>query len=543
MSRAMALSALLPDVPAIPAGLVVHGLSQDSRSVRAGDAFVAIGPVDNSASSWHGLGFVDQARAQGAVAILFEPPAPAMLPAPADAIAVPGLRQRLGAMADDFHGHPSRQMTVVGVTGTNGKTSTVQLLGQAWHLRGTVAGSIGTLGAGLYGQVEPTGFTTPLVLQTHALLAQLHDAGAQAVAMEVSSHALVQTRVDGVHFEVAVFTNLTRDHLDYHGDMERYGAAKARLFQRPGLKAAVINLDDAFGRRLHASLAPSPPQAGERAGVKGRTHATTFPLTPTLSPASGGEGAGPADSLDVPLVIGVSAHGAAGANVQAREVVLDGAGIGFELVIGATTHPVRSPLLGRFNVENLLAVAGVLLATGDAPSQIARTLSQLQPIHGRMNRLGGVDGQPLVVIDYAHTPDALEQALTSLRDHVAGRLVCVFGCGGERDTGKRPQMARIAQDHADAVIVTDDNPRNEDGDAIVADILAGFAAGAAYAVQRDRAAAIARAVGEAGAGDIVLIAGKGHEPYQDIAGTRHAFDDTVQARIALQARTSREARQ
>jgi UDP-N-acetylmuramoyl-L-alanyl-D-glutamate--2,6-diaminopimelate ligase len=494
MSRAMLLSALLPDVPAIPAGVAVQGLTQDSRSVRAGDAFVAIGPVDNSASRWHGLGFVEQARAQGAVAILFEPPAPDTLPAPADAIAVPGLRQRLGEMADAFHGHPSQQMTMVGVTGTNGKTSTVQLLGQAWHLRGTTSGSIGTLGAGLYGDVRPTGFTTPLVLQLHALLAQLHDAGAQAVAMEVSSHALAQTRVDGVHFDVAVFTNLTRDHLDYHGDMEGYGAAKARLFQRPGLKAAVINLDDAFGATLPGKLAD-----------------------------------------DVQLV-GVSAQGAAGASVQARDVVLDNAGIGFDLVIGATTHPVRSPLLGRFNVDNLLAVAGVLQAAGDAPSQIAKTLSQLQPIHGRMNRLGGVDGQPLVVIDYAHTPDALEQALTSLRDHVAGRLICVFGCGGERDTGKRPLMAKAAEDHADAVIVTDDNPRHENGDTIVADIVAGFSADAAYAVQRDRAAAIARAVGEAKDGDIVLIAGKGHEPYQDVAGVKHAFDDTVQARAALEAR-------
>ncbi len=511
MSRAMALSALLPDVPAIPAGLVVHGLTQDSRSVHAGDAFVAIGPVDNSASTWHGLGFVDQARAAGAAAILFEPPAPATLPAPADAIAVPGLRGRLGAMADAFYGHPSRQMTVVGVTGTNGKTSFVQLLGQAWHLLGTRSGSIGTLGAGLYGEVQPTGFTTPLVLQTHALLAQLHDAGAQAVAMEVSSHALVQTRVDAVDFDVAVFTNLTRDHLDYHGDMDGYGAAKARLFQRAGLKAAVVNLDDAFGATLPGKLAP-----GAR-------------------------------------LVGVSTRAAAGATVQACDLALDAAGLAFDLVIDGQVHPVRSPLLGRFNVDNLLAVAGVLHATGVETVLIAQVLAQLQPIHGRMNRLGGHDGQPLVVIDYAHTPDALEQALTSLRGHLTGRLVCVFGCGGDRDRGKRPEMARIAQTHADVVIVTDDNPRTEDGDAVVADIVAGFAvqgctsdaiAGcegaprqATFKVQRDRARAIAEAVGHAQAGDIVLIAGKGHEPYQEIHGIKHPFDDTVQARAALEART------
>ncbi|WP_337054227.1 UDP-N-acetylmuramoyl-L-alanyl-D-glutamate--2,6-diaminopimelate ligase [Pseudoxanthomonas sp. USHLN014] len=497
MSRAMALSALLPDVPAVPAGLIVHGLTQDSRIVRPGDAFVAIGPVDNSPSTWHGLGFVEQARAAGAAAILFEPPAPDTLPAPADAIAVPGLRHRLGAMADTFYGHPSRQMTVVGVTGTNGKTSFVQLLGQAWHLLGVTGGSIGTLGAGLYGQVQPTGFTTPLVLQTHALLAQLHEAGAQAVAMEVSSHALVQTRVDAVAFDVAVFTNLTRDHLDYHGTMEGYGAAKARLFQRAGLRAAVVNLDDAFGATLPGKLAD---------GVQ---------------------------------LVGVSALGAAQAAVQARDVVLDASGIGFSLALGDAVHPVRSPLLGRFNVDNLLAVAGVLHATGIAPARIAQVLGQLRPIHGRMNRLGGVDGQPLVVIDYAHTPDALQQALTSLRGHLEGRLICVFGCGGDRDRGKRPQMARIAQQHADAVIVTDDNPRSEDGDAIVADIVAGFDAhGARFEVQRDRARAIAHAVSQAQAGDIVLIAGKGHEPYQEVHGVRHAFDDTVQARAALEARAT-----
>lgn len=497
MSRAMALSALLPDVPAVPAGLIVHGLTQDSRIVRPGDAFVAIGPVDNSPSTWHGLGFVEQARAAGAAAILFEPPAPDTLPAPADAIAVPGLRHRLGAMADTFYGHPSRQMTVVGVTGTNGKTSFVQLLGQAWHLLGLTGGSIGTLGAGLYGQVQPTGFTTPLVLQTHALLAQLHEAGAQAVAMEVSSHALVQTRVDAVAFDVAVFTNLTRDHLDYHGTMEGYGAAKARLFQRAGLRAAVVNLDDAFGATLPGKLAD---------GVQ---------------------------------LVGVSALGAAQAAVQARDVVLDASGIGFSLALGDAVHPVRSPLLGRFNVDNLLAVAGVLHATGIAPARIAQVLGQLRPIHGRMNRLGGVDGQPLVVIDYAHTPDALQQALTSLRGHLEGRLICVFGCGGDRDRGKRPQMARIAQQHADAVIVTDDNPRSEDGDAIVADIVAGFDAhGVRFEVQRDRARAIAHAVSQAQAGDIVLIAGKGHEPYQEVHGVRHAFDDTVQARAALEARAT-----
>ena len=488
MNRAMPLSRLLSDV-ALPRDIVVSGLVMDSRELQPGDAFVAIGGFGT-----HGLAFVEQARERGAAAILFEPPAPVEFPAPADAIAVPGLRSRLGAMGDLFHDHPSHAMTMVGVTGTNGKTSTVQLLAQAWCLLGIDAGSIGTLGAGRHGAVQPTGFTTPLVLRMHALLAGLRDDGVQAVALEVSSHALDQGRVDGVHHDVAVFTNLTRDHLDYHGDMASYGGAKARLFVRPGLKAAVLNLDDAFGRTLHGRLAPQLQ------------------------------------------VVGVSSRAQADAVVRAEALHLDSRGIGFDLVVDGRAHPVRSLLLGRFNVDNLLAVAGVLHAQGKDAAIIADALSRLQPVPGRMNRLGGDGVLPLVVIDYAHTPDALAQALTSLRAHAAARLICVFGCGGERDRGKRAQMAQIAEAEADVVIVTDDNPRGEDGDAIVADILAGMAAPQAASVVRDRAAAIARAIGQAGADDIVLVAGKGHEPYQEVAGVRHRFDDTVVARQRLEAR-------
>src|SRR5690606_7580305 len=440
-----------------------------------------------------GLRFVEQARAAGAVAVLYEPPAPDGVGVPVDAIAVPGLRARIGPMADRLHASPSAAMTVVGVTGTNGKTSTVQMLAQAWTLRGLRAGSIGTLGAGLHGEVEATGFTTPQVSRMHALLAGLRDAGAQAVAMEVSSHALDQGRVDAVRFAVGVFTNLTRDHLDYHGDMEAYGAAKARLFQTHGLRAAVVNLDDAFGRALLAEL-----PAGLRA-------------------------------------IGTSGRGRADAAVRAEDVELDADGLGFRLCIGDESHPVRTGLLGCFNVDNLLAVAGALHALGDDAAQIAGTLGLLQPVAGRMNRLGG-SGRPLVVVDYAHTPDALEQALSSLRGHARGRIVWVFGCGGERDRGKRAQMAEVAGRLSDAVIVTDDNPRREDGDVIVADILEGFADRSRVTVERDRRAAIHRAVGEAGPGDIVLVAGKGHEPYQEIDGVRHPFDDAEVARAALEVR-------
>jgi UDP-N-acetylmuramoyl-L-alanyl-D-glutamate--2,6-diaminopimelate ligase len=487
MSRSMRLAELLPDVAGVPADLTVTGLVMDSRAVQPGNAFVAI-----AGFGAHGLNFVGQAREAGASAILFEPPAPADLPAPAGAIAVPRLRTRLGDMADRFHGEPTRAMTLVGVTGTNGKTSTVQLLAQAWTLQGMRAGSVGTLGAGLHGAVVPTGFTTPLVLQLHALLAELRDAGAQAVAMEVSSHALDQGRVDGVHFDVAVFTNLTRDHLDYHGTMDAYGAAKARLFAWPGLRAAVINLDDPFGRALLAALP---------AGVRG---------------------------------VGLSSRGAQ-AEVRAENIALEPGGIAFDLLLGDARHSVRSTLLGRFNVDNLLAVAGVLHALGQPASAVVDVLERLQPVAGRMNSFGG-GAKPLVVVDYAHTPDALEQALATLRAHAPTQLVCVFGCGGERDRGKRPQMAAIAEAGADRVIVTDDNPRNEDGDEIVAEIVAGFARPQAVEVERDRARAIARAIGEAGPRDIVLIAGKGHEPYQDIGGVRHAFDDALVARTVLEGR-------
>jgi UDP-N-acetylmuramoyl-L-alanyl-D-glutamate--2,6-diaminopimelate ligase len=490
VTRAMLLSELLPDVAAVPPTLAITGLVLDSRAIAPGDAFVAIGGFGT-----HGLHFVEQARAADAGAILFEPPVPDDVPAPPeDAIAVPGLRARMGAMADAFHDRPSHAMAMVGVTGTSGKTSTVQLLAQAWTLLGIRSGTIGTLGAGLYGEAVATGFTTPLVLQMHALLAELRDAGARSVAMEVSSHALDQGRVDAVHYDVAVFTNLTRDHLDYHGDMESYGAAKARLFAREGLGAAIVNVDDGYGKDLVARI----PQGLRR--------------------------------------VGVSARGDAAADVRAANVTLDASGIAFDLQFDGESIPVRSSLLGRFNVDNLLTVAGVLLVQGQSPRAIADTLSQLQPIPGRMNRLGGDGVLPLVVVDYSHKPDPLEQALVSLRGHVRGRLVCVFGCGGERDSGKRPQMAAIAEANADAVIVTDDNPRGEDGDAIVADIMAGFQRPQAVVVERDRRRAIARAIGEAGPDDIVLIAGKGHEPYQEVDGVKHPFDDSQVARDMLEGR-------
>ncbi len=485
---ALRLSQLLDGVAALPADLdvPVPRLVADSRQIVPGDVFVAL-----AGASTHGLHHADQVFVQGAAAVLCEAPLPSGMRLPSKAVAIEGLRARLGEWGDRVAGSPSAALRVIGVTGTNGKTSTVQLLAQALESLDIAAGTIGTLGAGRVGQIAPGERTTPDVLSVHRLLASLRDAGAAAVAMEVSSHALDQGRVDGVRFELAVFTNLTRDHLDYHGTMAAYGEAKARLFAWPTLKAAVINIDDAFGRNL-------------------------------------------AERVPAALRWSVSAAGAEDARLRAENLALTSDGLRFDLVEGPARATVQSPLLGRFNIDNLLAVAATLRAMGLALDAIADVLPTLQPVQGRMTRLGG-DDKPLVVIDYAHTPDALEQALSSLRGHAHGALVCVFGCGGERDRGKRSEMAAIAEAGADRVLVTDDNPRHEDGDAIVADILAGFRQPVGHAVVRDRRAAIRAAIAAAKPGDIVLVAGKGHEHYQDVAGTLHPFDDVAEARAALEA--------
>jgi UDP-N-acetylmuramoyl-L-alanyl-D-glutamate--2,6-diaminopimelate ligase len=482
--------------------IMVSGLTQDSRAVGAGDAFVALAGAQH-----HGIEFAPQAAAQGAVVVLaektgagrrepegFEPDLPT---APRSPFTVPtvwveSLRSRLGAIAARFYGDPSAALTVVGVTGTSGKTSTVQLLAQAFTQLGQRAATIGTLGAGLHGALHAGERTTPDVIRVHGLMAEFRAAGATRVAMEVSSHALDQRRVDGIHFDVAVFTNLTRDHLDYHKTMEAYGAAKARLFAWSNLRAAVINVDDGFGRKLVDRVSRGAQIL--RCGID-----------------------------------------AADADIRARDVHTHADGIDFRLVTPWGEGAVHSPLLGRFNVANLLAVAGVLGALDVPFARLRAALETLQPINGRMNRLGG-GTLPLVVVDYSHKPDALEQVLNALREHCEGKLICVFGCGGERDAGKRPIMGALAERLADVVIVTDDNPRDEDGDAIVAQIVAGLRAPEHTTVERDRAHAIGMAIGQARAGDVVLIAGKGHEAYQEVAGVKHPFDDLKVARATLEAR-------
>ena len=469
--------------------IVVSGLALDSRQVSRGDAFFAL-----RGTRGHGIEFVSGAVQRGASVVLAEAPPFAHDDLDVPVVWIDGLHTFVGEIASRFFGRPSESMRVIGVTGTNGKTSTVQLLAQALEKLAHRAATIGTLGVGLHGQIREGERTTPDAIAVQRLLAEFRDDGATHVAMEVSSHALEQGRVAATDFEVAAFTNLTRDHLDYHGSMQAYGAAKAKLFAWPSLAAAVVNIDDPFGRELIGKLA---------AGV----HALTL-----------------------------SSAGDAHADIAASDIVTSAEGVAFQLSTPWGTQQIRSRLLGRFNVANLLTVIGCLGALGESFERIVDAVEAIEPVNGRMNRIGGVQGLPLVVVDYAHTPDALEQALTALRAHCAERLICVFGCGGERDAGKRPQMGAIAERLADVAMVTDDNPRGEDGDLIVSQILTGMARPQAATVLRDRETAIRAALNMARAGDVVLIAGKGHETYQESAGGKRAFDDMAVARTVLEGR-------
>ena len=468
----------------------IEALTVSSRDVRPGLAFVAL-----AGARHHGLEFLEDALARGAVAVLWEP-APGvdherLLDGTSSVPCIPidGLSTRLGELASRLHGAPSESLRVIGVTGTNGKSSFVHLLGGAVARR-EPAGTIGTLGAGRVGAETPLLHTTPDAASVQRLLAELRDDGARTVAMEVSSHALDQGRVNSVAFRGAVVTNVTRDHLDYHGTMAAYTAAKARLMTFESLEFAILNADD------------------------GRVDAFRRPLAAHVRRIEYGIGAG---------------------DVRASDLQFDAKGTRCTLTLDGAEVSVRFPLLGRFNVYNALAVAATLHALGWAPDAIADALAASTPVPGRMNAITR-PGQPMVVVDYAHTPDALAQCLAALREHTGGRrLICVFGCGGDRDRGKRSEMGAIAEQHADVIIVTDDNPRTEDGDRIVADILAGLSEPSAARVVRDRAAAIAEAVARGRSGDVVLVAGKGHETYQESQGQRLPFDDRRAAAAALEA--------
>jgi UDP-N-acetylmuramoyl-L-alanyl-D-glutamate--2,6-diaminopimelate ligase len=480
-------------------------LHSDSRAVAPGDIFFAYA-VKGANNLPHRL----DAIKRGAVAILYQPEAGVMtLEAGGDVpqLPVPALDQLAGPIAAGWYGEPSAQLRVQGVTGTNGKTSITHWLAHALSGQGEPCALIGTLGSGMPGALSYTGFTTPDAPQLQRSLATLRAAGAKHVAMEVSSHGLAQGRVNGIAFEVAIFTNLSQDHLDYHETFAAYEAAKARLFDWPSLRHAVINRDDAAGRRLLERVKQS------KRGVTRIAY---------------GIGA-PSEQFDSDKQLTASAIRAT-AN-----------GTAFHIDGDWGSAEVEVATLGDFNVSNLLAVLGGLLAV-DVPFEAALArLAKLQPVLGRMQRIEGRASlaEPLVVIDYAHTPDALEKTLSALRPTAAqrgGQLICVFGCGGDRDATKRPLMGAIAERLADQVVVTSDNPRSEIPAAIIEQIAAGMRSPEQARRVEDRAIAILQTVRGAAPEDVIVLAGKGHEATQEIAGKKRPFSDQDHALLALAAR-------
>ncbi len=486
-------------------GVVVTRLVIDSRAVQHGDTFVAY-PGEKT----DGRQFIAQAIARGANAVIYE----AQQFAWDDAwqipnLAVSDLRHKAGWLADAVYGAPSENLQMIGITGTNGKTSTSHWIAHALSEAGKKCALIGTLGNGFIEALQASANTTPDAIRVHGLLADYLRAGAQAVAMEVSSHALAQGRVNGVRFDVALLTNLSRDHLDYHGNMESYAASKRKLFDWEQLKDAVLNLDDAFGAEL----------AGELCG--GDVEVIGYGLSdPALQLA---------ERLGLRMVYGHLAE-------------MGGQGLRLDIHSSWGGAQINSALVGRFNAANLLGALAVLLVSGIELDKAAQSLGRAQAVAGRMQRVGsprqvGGSAQPTVIVDYAHTPDALEKVLLALREVSApagGKLICVFGCGGDRDRGKRAMMGLVAEKFSDHCIVTSDNPRSEDPQRIIDEILGGMAA-RNHEVIAERAAAIERAIGLAQQCDTVLIAGKGHEDYQEINGVKYPFSDAAVANRTLQA--------
>lgn len=483
----MKLAELLAGLAPVAADIEITGIALDSRQVRPGFLFIAL-----AGSIQHGIEHADQALKNGAVAIIYEPVNGGVEGAENLVLDIklpmPGLGQKLGEIAARFYREPSRGLDVIGVTGTNGKTSCSQFLAQALP----DAGVVGTLGWGSWGQLRQTLNTTPDALAIQAMIRALLDDGKRSVAMEVSSHGLAQGRVNEVCFKGALFTNLSRDHLDYHGSMDDYLAAKTRLFNQPGLEFAVINLDDAYAEEVIKQVG---------AGVK---------------------------------IWGFSLKERAYSSIErvwAEKIEYGVDGIHFDACWRDQKTFVSTNIAGVFNLENLLAVLTVLLAMGESLAEAASRLATLQPVVGRMEHFGG-HRQPTVFVDYAHSPDALEKVLVSLRPHGSKKLSVVFGCGGDRDKGKRAQMGGIAEKWADEVIVTDDNPRTEAPAAIVTDILSGCHSDKVVVIH-DRKQAIQTAIGQADCGDCIVVAGKGHEHYQEINGERLPFSDQQMVRQAL----------
>ncbi|MEJ2179540.1 MAG: UDP-N-acetylmuramoyl-L-alanyl-D-glutamate--2,6-diaminopimelate ligase [Gammaproteobacteria bacterium] len=484
---------------------VIAGLSLNSNTVNPGDVFCAL-----AGQKEHGLNYAAQAIQRGACAVIWE--ANTMqddvvmldsLSKHVPLIPVVNLKLQLGKIAERYFGEPSKQLCVIGVTGTNGKTSCSQFLAQGLN-QDAPSCVIGTLGNGFIDRLQQATHTTPDAITLHSLLAEFQQQGAKNVVMEVSSHGLEQGRASGVDFEIAIFTNLSRDHLDYHGDMSAYGNAKKLLFEMPCLKTAIINADDEFG----ASLADS---------LQGKLEVIRYGVSQHH------------DSLDV----------------RASKIRVDSAGLHFDVITPRGSGIVSSSLLGRFNVSNLLAVLAALLSRGVRFEEALLRISKMSNVSGRMERIPSHEGQALFVVDYAHTPDALAKALQSLREHVDhkkhGKLWCVFGCGGDRDQGKRPAMGEAAEHFSDHVIITDDNPRTEPASHIVSQILNGVLKQQDVVVNHDRVAAIKHAMDHATDRDVVLVAGKGHEDYQIIGAEKRAYegDAKVVARLLANKQGSR----
>jgi UDP-N-acetylmuramoyl-L-alanyl-D-glutamate--2,6-diaminopimelate ligase len=495
----MDLREIFPGYTAPLPGLDIAAITTDSREAGSHGLFLAC-----RGTRHHGLEFVGEALARGVSAVAWEP-APGIgdprLPGHVVGLEVAGLGAQIGDIANRFFVRPSERMSVVGITGTNGKTTVAWLLVQALREFGHRPAYLGTLGHGMGLEVQPDRLTTPDCLTVHRRLRGFLDAGADFAVTEVSSHALEQGRVDGVRFRIAAFTNLTQDHLDYHGDMDTYAGAKARLFTTAAPGTAVINVGDGFGRELVA-----------RAALRAKVLTVAVAGSPSSRPP---------------------------AELVARSVGVDGAGQTLELQFGGQRARLDSALPGGFNAENLAVAAGVLLAAGTGLEDAARALGKATAPPGRMERIQGYATDPLVIVDFAHTPDALRRVLGALRSLTAGALWCVFGCGGNRDRGKRPLMGAAAGELADHVIITDDNPRDEDPADIAAGVLAGVTGGARVIVLHDRARAIQEAVHRAAPGDVVLIAGKGHEKFQEIGGRYRPFSDQDVARRALESRRGR----
>ena len=472
----------------------IHHMTADSRQVQPGSLFVAY-----KGESADGRDYINQAIEKGAVAVIWDDAdfvwhADWQLPNQP----ISHLKQHVGEIASEFYGDPSKNIWMIGVTGTNGKTTCTHWLAQAFSAVNRQSAVIGTLGNGVMGDLSKTMNTTPDSILLHSLLASYLAKKIEVVAMEVSSHGLDQGRVNGVAFDVAVFTNLTRDHLDYHGSMQAYGEAKKKLFDWIGLKAAVINRDDAYGVKLASEL-----------NEKGLS-VITYGLNENFS--------GPND-------------------IAVKNMQLNEMGMTLEVSTPQGEVTIHANVIGQFNAYNLLAVLATLLASGVSLSDAVHSLSLIKPVPGRMQQLGGGE-HPLIVVDYAHTPDALEKALNSVRSLLLpnSELYCVFGCGGDRDEGKRPLMGRIASNLANHIVVTSDNPRSESPKRIIQSVMTGVNQEAVSI--EDRAEAIRYAVERARRGDLVLIAGKGHEEYQEIAGVKYPFSDIQVAEEALQGKAA-----